>query len=87
MLLTNGIFIIQDIKMGGLVPKKPKLPPLPPVVAAPDPQIAATAEADKLANELAKKRSRQSTILSGTSAASNFDSAAGQFNTVLGGTR
>ena len=87
MQLTNGIFITQDIKMGGLIPKAPKLAPLPPVEAAPDPKIAATAEADKLANELAKKRSRRSTILSGTSAASDFGSAAGGYNSLLGGTR
>ncbi len=73
--------------MSFIAPKTPKLEPLPPVEPVADPKIAATAEADKLANELAKKRSRTSTILSGRSAASNFDSAAGQFNTVLGGTR
>lgn len=73
--------------MGSILsPKQPKLPPLPPVEAAPDPRIAAGAESDKLANDLAKKRSRQSTILAGTSAAANLDSTVG-FNTVLGGTR
>lgn len=73
--------------MSFIAPKPPKLPPLAPVEPTPDPKIAATAEADKLANDLAKKRSRQSTILSGTNAAANDLNASVGYNTVLGGTK
>ncbi len=72
--------------MSFIAPKPPKLPPLAPVETA-DPKIAATAESDKLANDLAKKRSRQSTILSGTNAAANDLNASVGYNTVLGGTK